>query len=113
MTLIKPRRWAAKYRRAKLGSLTEGYVSIHEAMSALNALVLQIGLAIIDVYDYDPRRDEFTVKCAKANGGVTDCFIMGDTVAAVVKAMRGLVANGEGLKIYHERAAASGTNHAR
>lgn len=79
--------------------MTEHAVTPEEARTSIAAILLQAGVYIDEVYDYDPRTDRFSVRGYRGNDRrLVDCTVYGETVARAVHVARLLSNRPKGLK---------------
>ena len=82
------RRWSSIGAEKKLAPISDIRITHDEARTAVNAIVVQAGLIIDHITDYDPRADRFTVRVENTEGKKFDMTIYGETVSRVVALAR-------------------------
>ena len=76
---VQPRRWSKLCKRSK--ALTERKIKPDEARTATMAVLVQLGVRLDQVREFDAKCDEFRLLVRDADGVQKDCRIAAELVA--------------------------------
>lgn len=94
---IQPRRWV-KLSKKFSKTLTEHNITAEEARTSVAWWLVENGLRLEQVRDYDPKKDEFEVLARDSEGKMVEAWVEGPGVAALVLSARLQARMPNGLK---------------